>query len=152
MHTDRTTPPPPSLRSGHLTDRIIGVFFDVYNELGPGFLESVYHNAMVVALEEAGIRVEREVEIEVFFRSRRVGRFRADLLVERSVLLELKTVRALDGAHLRQAMNCLSATRLELALLLNFGPAPQIKRVLLDNSRKRIRVHPCASVFGKPTG
>ncbi|MGL6096859.1 MAG: GxxExxY protein, partial [Fimbriiglobus sp.] len=75
-----------------LTERIIGVFYDVYNELGSGFLESVYHRAMEVALQDAGMAVESEVALPVFFRGHRVGEFAADLFVEHTVILELKAV------------------------------------------------------------
>ncbi len=122
-----------------LTGRVIGVFYDVYNELGYGFLESVYQTAMVVALEEIGLRVGRSVPIPVWFRGRKVGDFIADLVVENVVLLELKAVRMLEIAHEAQTLNYLRATSIEVALLLNFGPKPQVKRLLFDNPRKRHR-------------
>jgi GxxExxY protein len=78
------------LLQGELTERIIGVFYDVYNELGSGFLESVYQRAFLIALLEAGIQCETEFPIPVHFRSRNVGTFYADILVEKKVILELK--------------------------------------------------------------
>ncbi len=119
-----------------LTERIIGVFYSVYNELGHGFLESVYEEAMVIALREAGLSVSRQAPIEVRFRAWVVGEFRADLLVDGAVLLELKAIRALEPGHEAQVLNYLRATAVEVGLLLNFGPKAQIKRLAFDNARK----------------
>src|SRR5690242_19796474 len=92
MNTDSSsTSKPSSLKHGELTEKIIEVFYSVYNELGHGFLESVYRNAMEIGLRQAGLTVTREVPIAVWFRGEDVGTFRADLLVEELVLLELKT-------------------------------------------------------------
>ena len=136
------------MRHGDLTEKIIGVFYDVYNELGYGFLESVYEASLAVALEEAGLIVERQVAIPVWFRGHKVGEFRADLRVDQTVLLELKCSRALDIAHEAQLLHYLKATEIEVGLLLNFGEKPQFKRLVFDNARKRIRVNPCKSVAG----
>ncbi len=121
-----------------LTQQIIGVFYDVYNELGPGFLESVYEAAMAIALEQIGLRVQRQASVRVYFRGAVVGEFRADLLVQEVVLVELKAARATDSSHEAQLLNYLRATRIEVGLLLNFGPKPEIKRLAFDNARKRI--------------
>jgi GxxExxY protein len=120
-----------------LTDRIIGVFYDVYNELGFGFLESVYHNAIVVALKQAGLRVESRAKVPVWFRGELVGEFEVDVLVEGKILLELKAARDFDSSHEAQLLNYLRATPIETGLLLNFGPKPQIPRRAFENSRKR---------------
>ena len=120
-----------------LTRRIIGAFFDVYNDLGVGFLESVYRRAMAFALRDAGLAAEEEVPIEVMLRGRVLGCFRADLLVERSVILELKAVRAVEQLHEKQLLNYLRATDLEVGLLLNFGPRPSFRRLAFRNDRKR---------------
>src|SRR5437763_14784068 len=112
-----------------LTDKIIRVFYSVYNELGHGFLESVYQRAMFIALSDAGIQVVREIEIPVHFRGHEVGLFRCDLLVENAVLLELKAVERLDSAHEAQLLNYLRGTQFEVGLLLNFGPKPQVRRL-----------------------
>lgn len=133
------------LKHSDLTERIIGVFFDVYNELGHGFLESIYQQAMVLALTEAGLKVEQQVPIPVWFRDRQIGDFRADLLVERSVLLELEAARNLDFAYEKQLLNYLRGTDIEVGLLLNFGPAPEFRRLVFGNERKKIRVHPRVS-------
>src|SRR5438034_6073408 len=109
------------LKHADLTDRIIGIFYDVYNELGYGFLESVYEESLLIALREAGLIVARQVPVPVWFCSHKVGDFRADLLVESSVLLELKSDRVLEGTHEAQLLHCLTSTEIEIGLLLNFG-------------------------------
>ena len=124
------------LKHQELTARIIRVFFQVYNELGFGFLESVYAEAMASACREAGLAVEREMPLEVRFRGRIVGQFRADLVVGGAVLVETKACPSLHPAHNAQVLNYLRATVLEIGLLLNFGPRPGIKRLAFDNCRK----------------
>jgi len=125
------------LKHGLLTDQILRIFYDVYNELGNGFLESVYHRSLVLALEFAGLNVCSRVAIPVWFRCHEVGAFEADVLVERCVLLELKAVRTLDSSHRAQLMNYLRATEIEVGLLLNFGEKPEFKRVVFDNLKKQ---------------
>jgi GxxExxY protein len=127
------------LKHKELTYKIIGVFYDVYNELGHGFLESVYQRSLGLALESAGLAVRSHVKIPVWFRGQRVGIFEGDLLVEDSLLLELKTVRCLDLSHQAQLLNYLRATDIEVGLLLNFGVKPEFKRLILENSRKATR-------------
>ena len=124
------------LRHEEITERIIKTFFEVYNELGFGFLESVYQQSLIIAMKSAGLTVCSRVEIPVWFRGTRVGNFEGDVLVEKVVLLELKSARALDGSHSAQLLNYLRATEIEVGLLLNFGPRPEFKRLLLDNERK----------------
>ena len=125
-----------------LTRRLIGLFFDVYNDLRPGFLESVYSTAFEIACHDEGLRVEREVSVPVWFRGRPIIGFRADFLVESVVIVEVKAVRGLDEVHAAQLLNYLRATELEVGLLLNFGAKPQFRRMVLENQRKPIRVHP----------
>src|SRR5262245_35215474 len=104
-----------------LTEQIIGVYYDVYNEVGHGFLESGYGDGVDGALVQAGVTLEREVTIPVFFRGWDVGQFKADLVVNRHVLIELKAAQSLDRSHEAQVMNYLRATELEVGLLFNFG-------------------------------
>ena len=114
---------------GSLTRSIIGCAFEVINELGVGFLESVYENALMLALKDAGIAVESQKAIDVNFRGRAVGHFYADLLVEDKVIVELKAVSALMPEHSAQVINYLNATGIEVGLLINFGnPRLQYKR------------------------
>jgi len=142
--------PPMSLKHSDVTDKIIGVFYDVYNELGYGFLESTYAEAMAVALAQSGLHVAREVAVPVWFRGVKVGQYFADMVVDNSVLLELKTARNLEVAHEAQLLHYLRATEIEVGPLLNFGQRPQFRRLLFDNNRKKIRENPCKSVARVP--
>ena len=115
-----------------ITQKIIGCVHDVSNALGPGFLEKVYDNSLAVELQLAGLRVVQQQRIEVSYRDVLVGDFVADLLVDDSVLVEVKAVRALEDAHTAQCMNYLKATGLQVCLLINFGtPKATVKRVVL---------------------
>jgi GxxExxY protein len=136
------------MRHADLTDKIIGVFYGVYNELGFGFLESVYENALAIALNAAGLNVAQQSPIPVYFRGRTVGDFCCDLLVERKVILELKAVRDIAPEHIAQTLHYLRATDIEVALVLNFGEKPAFKRLLFDNERKKQRG--AASPAGSP--
>ena len=129
------------LKHAELTELIIGVFYDVYNELGFGFLESVYRKSLHLVLKGKNLLVETEVPVPVFFRGINVGDFRADLVVNQSVLLELKTAETIVVAHEAQLLNYLRATALEVGLILNFGPKAQVRRLLFDNDRKQVRAH-----------
>jgi GxxExxY protein len=130
------------LKHRELTEKIIGAFYEVYNELGHGFLESVYEHALAIALVQAGMNVERQVAVSVWFRGQQIGDFRADMLVDGKVLLELKAARTIDQAHEKQLLNYLRATNIEVGLLLNFGVKPQFRRLVYENERKKIRVDP----------
>ena len=127
-----------------LTEQLIGVFYTVYNELGHGFLESVYQKAFTVVLREKGLTFEEQMPIEVFFHGIVVGEFRADLVAGSSVLVELKAVGSLD-LHEKQILNYLKSTKLEVGLLLNFGPRPQVRRFVMDNELKTGRSAAVAS-------
>ncbi|MGH9523697.1 MAG: GxxExxY protein [Terriglobales bacterium] len=153
MNTDKSirnllvaASPTSKLKHGALTEQVIGVFYDVYNELGYGFMESVYKEAMRLALGDAGLSVVTESPVPVWFKGTRIGEFRADMIVDNSVLLELKAVRVLERAHEAQLLHYLRATEIEVGLLLNFGVRPQFRRLLFDNDRKKIREKPCESV------
>ena len=134
MTTETTKQP-----DAELTGKIIGAFYEVYNELGHGFLESVYVNALALTLTNAGLRVEKEKLITVWFHNTVVGEFRADLVVEGRVIVETKAARSLDTAHEAQLLNYLRATEIEVGLLLNFGHRPDFKRLAFSNDRKRVR-------------
>ena len=137
-----------TLKHADVTERIIGVFYDAYNELGYGFLECVYEESLVIALTDAGLTANRQIHLPVWFRGHKVGEFRADMLVEHSVLLELKSARSLDPAHEAQLLHYLKSTEIEVGMLLNFGSRPQFRRLLFDNERKKIRENPWKSVAG----
>jgi GxxExxY protein len=136
------------LKHAGLTEQIIGIFYDVYNELGYGFLECVYEESLVIACQQAGLRTNRQIALPVWFRGHKVGEFRADLLVEDSVLLELKSARSLEPAHEAQLLHYLKSTEVEVGMLLNFGARPKFRRLLFGNERKKIRGDPWKSVAG----
>jgi len=127
------------LKHRDLTERLIGIFFNIYNELGHGFLESVYEQAFSVVLAENSIFFERQIAIPVWFHHVQIGEFRADLLVERKVLIELKSGRDIDPAWEKQLLNYLRATDVEVGLLFNFGPSAQFRRYAFENDRKNPR-------------
>jgi len=127
------------MKHQEVNERIIGVFYEVYNELGHGFLESVYEQSMAIALSEGGLKVVQQAPINVRFRGHPVGEFRADLLVNDLVIVELKAARAMESAFEAQMMNYLRATNVEVGLLMNFGPNPEFKRFVYDNERKASR-------------
>jgi len=105
-------------------------------------LEAVYREAMMIALTQSGLKAESEVPLRVWFRGQKIGSFKADLIVEGVVILELKAARALDSSHEAQILNYLRATEIEVGLLFNFGPKPSFKRQVFDNDRKQISVDP----------
>lgn len=104
-----------------LTRKLLAVCFEVSNELGCGFLESVYEKSLLLALADAGLKAKSQVPLKVHFRTRVVGEFYADVVVEDLVLVELKAVKKLVPEHLAQVMNYLKATGMQVGLLVNFG-------------------------------
>jgi len=130
---------PIELKHKDITDKILHAFFKiVYPELGYGFLEKVYENALVIALTALGVKAEQQVRIAVYFQNQVVGEYFADLLVEDNVIVELKAVSRLLMEHEAQLLNYLRATPYEVGLLLNFGPKPDFRRKVFDNSLKSI--------------
>lgn len=115
---------------------ILKVFYDVYNQLGYGFLEKVYQNAMYFELKSQGYKVEAQKQIKVYFRNQLVGEFYADLLIEDAIIVELKACEHLVNSHIAQLMNYLKATQIEIGLVLNFGETPEFKRLVYTNNRK----------------
>jgi GxxExxY protein len=131
------------------TEKIIGVYYDVYNELGHGFLKSVYAEALAITFNDAGLKIAREVAVPVWFRGRRIGEYKADMLVEDKILVELEAVPSLHASHQAQLMHYLKATTFEVGLLFNFGGArPEFRRTVFENSRKQIRDNPSKSAVG----
>ncbi|MBI5612465.1 MAG: GxxExxY protein [Gammaproteobacteria bacterium] len=114
-----------------VTERIIGCAYAVSNSLGCGFLEKVYENALTHELRKAGLRAEQQKHLAVHYDNILVGEYIADLIVEDSVLVEIKAAVNLDKTHMAQCLNYLKATGLNLCLLLNFGqPRIQIQRII----------------------
>ena len=119
-----------------ITDTIIKVYYEVYNELGHGFLEKIYQNAMYFELKSLGYKVEAQKQIKVYFKKQLVGEYYSDLLVEDKVIVELKATELLMNVHVAQIMNYLKATPIEVGILLNFGEEPEFKRLIYTNDRK----------------
>ena len=103
-----------------LTGKIFGCCFEVMKELGPGFQEGIYKNALLITMKEQGLQVETEQTFEVNFRGRIIGRYRADLVVEKTVIIELKCCENLIHEHQAQLFNYLKISNLPLGLLINF--------------------------------
>jgi GxxExxY protein len=120
-----------------LTEQIIKAFYTVYNALGYGFLEKVYASALAIELRKMGLRITTQHPINVYYDNQTVGEFFADIVVNDLIVVELKAVRKLLNEHEAQLLNYLNATSYEVGLLLNFGPAPQIRRKVFDNERKK---------------
>ena len=131
---------PRSPETSALTERVVKIFYQVYNELGFLSFEAVYENAMAIALVEAGIKVAQQAPIPVYFRGWQVGDYRCDLLVEDKVILELKAVKAIKQVHQAQALHYFRASKVKVTLILNFGEKPDFKRLVFDNERKKTRV------------
>ena len=112
-----------------VSEAILGGFYRVCGELGPGFLESVYQAALAIVRRDMGLQVEQQAPVNVRCRGAIVGAFRIDLLVESAIAVELKASRTLDPSHEAQLLNYLRASNLEIGLLLNFGQRPSFKRL-----------------------
>ncbi|MBK6996126.1 MAG: GxxExxY protein [Saprospiraceae bacterium] len=120
-----------------ITEQIIAAYYDVYNDLGYGFLEKVYQNSMFYELLDRGFKVEAQKPINVFRKGRRVGEYYADLVVNDIVIVELKAATELTNDHEAQLINYLRATEIEVGLLFNFGLKPQFERKIWDNHLKK---------------
>ena len=116
-----------------ITDKILKAYYNVYNTLGYGFLEKVYENALYLELIGMGLECERQKPIDVFYKNTKVGNYFADIIVENTVILELKAAEGIAEEHEFQLINYLKATNIEVGLLLNFGKTPQFKRKVFTN-------------------
>jgi GxxExxY protein len=117
-----------------LTGKIIEAAYKVHNTLGFGFLENVYQNALMVELEKTELKAEKEKTVQVNYDGFLVGDYKADIVVEDKVILELKAVKDLHSTHEAQLVNYLKATDMEVGLLINFGKSVEIRRKVLDKS------------------
>ncbi|AOC97329.1 hypothetical protein BB050_04251 [Flavobacterium anhuiense] len=119
-----------------LTDIIIKTFYEVYNELGYGFLERVYQNSLYLELKNKGLHVEAQKKINVYYKGIKVGEYYADLIVEDLIILELKAADCIVIEFENQILNYLRGTDCEVGLLLNFGTKPEFRRKIFENSKK----------------
>jgi GxxExxY protein len=124
------------MKHEELTEKIIKIFYKVYNTLGYGFLEKIYENAMMIEFRTAGIPAVSQSPIKVLYENEIIGEYFADISVDRKVILEIKATKNLIIDHEAQMLNYLKATDIEVGLLLNFGPEPVVKRRVFDNIRK----------------
>jgi GxxExxY protein len=119
------------LEYGELTDRIIAAAIEVHRHLGPGFIESIYQKALLIELRRRGLRVQKEVEVTVLYAGEEVGQHRLDLLVEDTIVVELKAVKDLEDIHFAVARSYLKATGKRHGLILNFAKTTlEIRRVI----------------------
>lgn len=119
-----------------ITEKIIQAFYKVYNTLGYGFLEKVYHNALLIELRKLGLECKSQFQIKVFYDRQQVGEYFADIIVEDLVIIENKAAEILVVENEFQLINYLKATKIEVGLLLNFGKKPEFRRKIFTNDRK----------------
>jgi len=125
------------LLEGDLTGRIIRCFYRVYDALGYGFLESVYKQAMIIELANEGLSSVAEAAIDVWYQDRKVGHFRADILVEGRVIVEIKASELLPVDARKQLLNYLRCSKVEVGLLLHFGPKARFQRLIHSNVKEQ---------------
>jgi GxxExxY protein len=122
----------PDIEFEALSGRIINSAIEVHKKLGPGFLESIYQEALPIQLKKDGMRVEEQKEIDIYYDNQQVGVHRLDLVIDKEIIVELKTVKDFDDSHTAQVISYLKATGFKIGLLLNFSKASlQIKRIVL---------------------
>jgi GxxExxY protein len=127
------------LKHKELTEEILGAFYEVYNELGHGFLERVYQNAMYFELKERGFEVTTQQRYQVFYKGRGVGEYFSDLVVNNLVILELKACETILEEHEIQLRNYLRSTAIEVGFVLNFGVEPEFSRKYFSNKKKKLK-------------
>lgn len=123
------------------SDKILKSFYHVYNELQYGFKEKIYHNSMLIELRENGLKVESEKTVPVYYKQVIVGKYRADLIVENCIIIELKAQTTIKDAYEAQLLQYLKATPIEIGFVLNFGTKPEFVRRVFSNKRKQLPKH-----------
>lgn len=124
------------LLHNELTSLILKTYYEVYNELGYGFLEKVYQNALLIELKNKGLEVTPNKKIKVYYKGENVGNYYADIIVNDTVVLELKAAEYIIDQFENQLLNYLKGTDCEVGLLLNFGKKPEFRRKIYENKRK----------------
>jgi GxxExxY protein len=124
------------LLHNELTSLILKTYYEVYNELGYGFLEKVYQNALLIELKNKGLEVTPNKKIKVYYKGENVGDYYADIIVNNTVVLELKAAEYIIDQFENQLLNYLKGTDCEVGLLLNFGKKPEFRRKIYENKRK----------------
>ncbi len=123
-----------------ISNKIIKAFYIVYNELGYGFLEKVYENAMLLELRKMNLSCEKQKPIKVYYDKKIIGEYFADIIVDDKIIIELKAAENICQEHEMQVINYLKATNIEVGLLLNFGKEPKFKRKIFTNDRKSVQI------------
>ena len=126
-----------NFKYSEITEKIIQAYYNVYNKLGFGFLEKVYENSMMLELKKFGLDAKKQFPINVNYDGFRVGEYFADIIVNDSVIIELKAAENLCPEHEAQLINYLKATNIEVGLLMNFGKKPQFKRKVFSKKYKK---------------
>jgi len=111
-----------------LTEKVIGCFYRVHDELGTGFLESVYEEALIIELRDSGIKFENQRPLNVYYKGELIGDFRADIVVEDKIIVKIKAVSSLLPLHEAQLLNYLKISGMKIGLLVNFGEKFEFKR------------------------
>jgi GxxExxY protein len=124
------------LKHQELSEQLISTFFDVYNELGYGFLEKVYQNSIYIELKSRGYYVEAHKQLKVYYKNVEVGEYYPDLIVDDKIIIELKAAEYLVPENEAQLINYLKATDIEVGLLFNFGKKPEFKRKIFETARR----------------
>lgn len=124
-------------KHSEITEKIIGCAFKVYNNLGAGFIEKIYENALIIELNKVGLMVKQQFPIKVYYDDIIIGEHTADIVVEEKVILELKAVSKILTVHEVQLVNYLKATNIEVGLLINFGEELKVKRKVLTINQKK---------------
>ncbi len=153
VHGGMTETATPQFAHGELTGRILGCFYATYADLGHGFSEVVLGRALTITLEEAGMRVARSVPLQVHFRGHMIGSFFADLIVDRTVLIEVKATATIENYAIAQTLNYLKVAGGGVGLLLNFGRKPEFKRLVIGdpfNSLPALRTESQSSTADRP--
>ena|SRR5690348_12901148 len=126
----------PAYPLSELTREVIAAFYRTYDAFGFGFLESPYKRALTLELQHVGLAVDREVAFELFHLGQSIGVYRADLIVNSTLIVEVKTGLSLAAEAIPQLLNYLNVTKLPLGLVLFFGPRPKVKRLIRDSRRE----------------
>ncbi|MBL0048724.1 MAG: GxxExxY protein [Bacteroidetes bacterium] len=124
-----------------ISDLIIKCYFNVYNKLGYGFLEKVYENALFFEIRKLGLSCFSQYPIAVYYEENKIGQYYADLIVDDTVIIEVKAAEGLSQEHENQLVNYLKATEIEVGMLLNFGKKPEFRRKVFSSEYKALKNH-----------
>ncbi len=140
------------LQHKDLTERIIRAYYNVYNDLGYGFLEKCYERAMLIELESLGMSAQAQVPLKVYYKGNSIGDFYADIVVANTIIVELKSVMEIAKEHVSQLLNYLRSTEIEVGLLMNFGVEPKVyRRAFANEYKKSIHTQILHTATQKPT-